>query len=47
MCRAFMPSRDLYMAGPWVSRFNNEWVNQLGVYRLGGRVTRWPAHASR
>jgi len=31
----------------WVSRFNNQWVNQLGIYRLSGKVTRWPAHASR
>jgi group II intron reverse transcriptase/maturase len=31
----------------WVTRFNHQWVNQLGVYRLSGKVTRWPAHASR
>ena len=31
----------------WVSRFTNQWVNQLGIYRLSGKVTRWPAHASR
>jgi hypothetical protein len=31
----------------WVTRFNNQWVNQLGIYRLSGKVTRWPAHASR
>ena len=31
----------------WVTRFNHRWVNQLGVYRLSGKVTRWPAHASR
>ena len=31
----------------WVSRFNNQWVNQLGIYRLSGKVTRWTAHASR
>jgi len=31
----------------WVTRFNHTWVNQLGVYRLSGKVTRWPAHASR
>ncbi len=31
----------------WVTRFNYEWCTQLGVYRLGGKVTRWPAHASR
>ena len=31
----------------WVTRFNYEWCTQLGVYRLSGTVTRWPAHASR
>jgi hypothetical protein len=31
----------------WVISFNYQWVNQLGVYRLSGKVTRWPAHASR
>jgi RNA-directed DNA polymerase len=31
----------------WVTRFNREWVDQLGIYRLSGKVTRWPAHASR
>jgi RNA-directed DNA polymerase len=31
----------------WGTLFNHEWVNQLGVYRLSGKVTRWPAHASR
>jgi hypothetical protein len=31
----------------WVTRFNHQWVNQLGVYRPSGKVTRWPAHASR
>lgn len=31
----------------WVSRYNHQWVNQLGVYRLSGKVTRWPAHARR
>ena len=28
------------------SRFNYEWLSELGVYRLSGRVRRWgPAHA--
>jgi group II intron reverse transcriptase/maturase len=31
----------------WKDRFNYEWCTQLGIYRLGGTVTRWPAHASR
>jgi RNA-directed DNA polymerase len=31
----------------WVTCFNHQWVNQLGVYRLSGKVTRRPAHASR
>jgi RNA-directed DNA polymerase len=31
----------------WVSRYNHQWVNQLGIYRLSGKVTRWPAQASR
>jgi RNA-directed DNA polymerase len=31
----------------WVTRFNHQWVNQLGVYRLSSKVTRWPARASR
>jgi group II intron reverse transcriptase/maturase len=31
----------------WVTQFNYEWCTQLGVYRLSGEVTRWPAHASR
>ena len=31
----------------WATRFNHEWCTQLGVYRLSGQVTRWPAHASR
>ena len=31
----------------WRDRFNYEWCTQLGTYRLGGTVTRWPAHASR
>ena len=26
---------------------HNQRVNQLGIYRLSGKVTRWPAHASR
>ena len=31
----------------WTTHFNNAWVTQLGIYRLGGKVTRWPAHTSR
>jgi group II intron reverse transcriptase/maturase len=31
----------------WTTDYTYEWVTQLGVYRLGGKVTRWPAHASR
>src|SRR5437588_2689719 len=31
----------------WVTHFNYEWCTQLGVYRLSGKVTRWPARASR
>jgi len=31
----------------WVTRYNHQWVNQLGIYRLSGKVTRWSAHASR
>jgi group II intron reverse transcriptase/maturase len=31
----------------WKGRFNYEWCTQLGIYRLGGTVTRWPAHARR
>jgi len=31
----------------WVASFNREWADQLGICRLSGRVTRWPAHASR
>ncbi len=31
----------------WVTRYNHTWANQLGIYRLGGKVTRWSAHASR
>jgi RNA-directed DNA polymerase len=31
----------------WTTQFNYAWVTQLGVYRLSGKVTRWPAHASR
>jgi group II intron reverse transcriptase/maturase len=31
----------------WTTDYTYEWVTQLGVYRLSGKVTRWPAHASR
>jgi hypothetical protein len=31
----------------WKDGFNYGWCTQHGVYRLGGTVTRWPAHASR
>jgi RNA-directed DNA polymerase len=31
----------------WVDRFNYEWVNQLGVYRLNGTVKPTLAYASR
>jgi hypothetical protein len=31
----------------WVTRYNHTWANQLGIYRVGGMVTRWSAHASR
>src|SRR5450755_1949893 len=31
----------------WVTRYNHTWANQLGIYRLGGKVTRWSASASR
>jgi hypothetical protein len=31
----------------WVSRFNYEWVTQLGVYRLNGTVRPTLAYASR
>jgi group II intron reverse transcriptase/maturase len=31
----------------WVSRFNHEWVTQLGVYRLNGTVKPTLAYASR
>ena len=31
----------------WVSRFNHEWVTQLGVYRLNGTVRPTLAYASR
>ena len=31
----------------WRDRFNYEWSTQLGIYRLSGTVTRWPAYASR
>ena len=29
----------------WTTRFDYEWVNSLGTYRLTGTVERWPAHA--
>jgi RNA-directed DNA polymerase len=31
----------------WVTRFNHEWVNQLGTYRLTGTVKPTTAYASR
>jgi Group II intron, maturase-specific domain len=31
----------------WVTRFNYEWVNQLGIYRLTGTVKPTLAYASR
>lgn len=31
----------------WTTDYTHQWVTQLGVYRLSGTVTRWPAHASR
>lgn len=29
----------------WVTRFNYQWASQLGIYRLGGTVRHWAAHA--
>ncbi len=29
----------------WTTRFDYEWANRLGPYRLTGTVRRWPAHA--
>ena len=31
----------------WVTRFNYEWADQLGIYRLTGTVTPTLAYASR
>ena len=31
----------------WVTRFNYEWVTQLGIYRLNGTVKPTLAYASR
>jgi len=29
----------------WATRFNYKWASSLGLYRLGGTVRRWDAHA--
>ena len=31
----------------WTTRFNHGWATSLGVYRLGGTVRYWAAHARR
>jgi RNA-directed DNA polymerase len=45
---AILASRKHGLTGRnWVTRFNREWRNQLGVYRLTGTVKPTTAFASR
>ena len=39
--------RSRRIPGAWVTRFNYQWANQLGIYRLTGTVKPTLAYASR